>query len=67
MVAYAITLHGAVYAPILDRIEREIELARKADPVARARAILGAYATEGDLNGMAPRVSAFLPIRHAKR
>src|SRR5262245_15326250 len=35
VVAYAITLHGPVYAPILDRIEREIEAARKADPVAR--------------------------------
>ena len=43
VVAYATTLHGAVYAPILDRIEREIEAVRKADPVARAHAILEAH------------------------
>ena len=35
--------HGPVYAPYLDRLERELDLARKTDPAARARRILEAY------------------------
>ena len=37
-VAYAMTLDGAVYAPVFERLEREIAMMRAADDVmARAR------------------------------
>lgn len=61
VVAYAITLHGAVYAPILDRVEREIEAARKADPVTRARAILADYAGDVGLKSVQRKRSGMLP------
>jgi hypothetical protein len=42
--AYIVVRHGAVYAPILDRLEREIEdRRRQAEPVERARRLLEAY------------------------
>lgn len=39
--AYVVVTYGAVYAPLLDRIERELALAMsREDSMARARAIL---------------------------
>lgn len=45
-IAYAMTLDGAVYGPIFERLEREIAARRTTDDVmARARACLVDYAT----------------------
>lgn len=42
--AYVVVRHGAVYAPLLDRLERELEeRRRKTAPVERARKLLEAY------------------------
>jgi hypothetical protein len=44
-IAYAMTLDGAVYAPVFERLEREIAVMRAADDVmARARRCLEDYA-----------------------
>ena len=60
VVAYAITRHGAVYAPILDRLERDIEIAGKRDPLVRARAILAAHTERGGLKAIRAKTSALL-------
>lgn len=44
-IAYAMTLDGAIYAPVFERLEREIAAMRAADDVmARARHCLEDYA-----------------------
>jgi hypothetical protein len=44
-IAYAMTLDGPVYAPVFERLEREIAVLRAADDVmARARRCLEDYA-----------------------
>jgi histone H3/H4 len=44
-IAYAMTLDGAVYAPVFERLEREIAAVRAAEDVmARARRCLEDYA-----------------------
>lgn len=44
-IAYAMRLDGAVYAPVFERLEREIAMMRAADDVmARARRCLEDYA-----------------------
>jgi hypothetical protein len=42
LAAYVVVTHGEVYAPLFERIERELEMARKqySDPAARAAALL---------------------------
>ena len=35
-VSQVVAIHGPVYAPIMRRIERELELAREGDPVKRS-------------------------------
>ena len=47
VVAYVILRHGAVYAPILERLEREVEVARRDDPMTRAKHILDGYTDVG--------------------
>lgn len=47
MAAYIVLRHGHEYAPILDRLEREVERARKDDPQVRARRILERYTSAG--------------------
>jgi hypothetical protein len=47
VVAYVVLRHGAVYAPILERLEREVELARRNDPLTRAKRILAGYTEVG--------------------
>lgn len=41
--AYVVVRHGPQYAPIVERLERELETARREDPVARAQRILDDY------------------------
>lgn len=47
LVAYIVMRHGPVYAPYIDRLERELERARQNDPTERAKRILQTYAAEG--------------------
>jgi hypothetical protein len=50
LVAYIVLRHGPVYAPFIDRLERELEAARQNDPTVRAKRILETYANEGNPN-----------------
>ncbi|AHB48163.1 hypothetical protein W911_06850 [Hyphomicrobium nitrativorans NL23] len=60
-VAQIVLRHGEVYAPILDRLEREVEAARRNGATARAKRILeefrakNALAEPIQLTGEAPR------------
>jgi hypothetical protein len=59
-IAYAMTLDGPVYAPVFERLEREIAVLRAADDVmARARRCLEDYA--GSATGV-PAVSSVKAI-----
>jgi hypothetical protein len=49
LAAYVVVRHGPVYAPLVDRLERELEAARRNDPSERAKRILEVYATDGAL------------------
>jgi len=52
-VAYVMTIHGPACAPILDRLEKEIELRRKQqDVVERAKKILEAHSIEPEPDGI---------------
>lgn len=50
LVAYIVLRHGPIYAPYIDRLERELEAARQNDPTERAKRILETYAAKGDTN-----------------
>lgn len=53
LAAYIVTRHGPVYAPILDRLEREVAAREVAeDPMRRARRLLEAYTVEGGLKAI---------------
>ncbi|CAM5374198.1 hypothetical protein AFEL58S_01622 [Afipia felis] len=41
--AYIVATHGPEYAWLMRRLEKELEEARRDDPVARAKAILATY------------------------
>lgn len=43
LAAYVVVRHGPAYAPLLDRLEQELEAARRNDPTERAKCILAAY------------------------
>jgi hypothetical protein len=47
LAAYIVLRHGPIYAPYNDRLERELENARKNDPTERAKRILQTYTVEG--------------------
>ncbi len=47
LAAFVVVRHGPVYAPLFDRLERELEAARRSDPTERAKRILEAYAAAG--------------------
>jgi hypothetical protein len=47
LAAYIVLRHGPVYAPYIDRLEGELEAARRDDPTERARRILHAYTVDG--------------------
>lgn len=53
---------GPVYAPILERLERELINARRNDPMSHARRILAAY--EQDTPQPLPAPPALLPPPH---
>jgi hypothetical protein len=59
VVAYIVLRHGAVYAPILERLEREVEVARRDDPMIRAKRILEGYTDAGGRNAMRLSQSRF--------
>jgi len=51
--AYIVSRHGAKYAPIFARLERELaEFRAREDPVARARRYLEAHSIGGTLNAI---------------
>lgn len=51
--AYIVLRHGTVYAPIMDRLEAELEAAKqRGDPRDRARRVLEAYTLPGDLKAI---------------
>ena len=52
IVAYGVLKYGDQFAPILDRLEREVEAARASSPTDRARRILEAYRADGDLKAI---------------
>ena len=52
LAAYIVLRHGPVYAPYVDRIERELEAARHNDPTERAKRILATYAVNATPNAM---------------
>ena len=47
LAAYIVLRHGPIYAPYIDRLEKELERARKNDPTERAKRILQTYTVEG--------------------
>ena len=52
LAAQIVLQHGPVYAPYIDRLEMELEKARKNDPTERAKRILERYTVDGDTNAM---------------
>jgi hypothetical protein len=48
LAAYIVLRHGPVYTPYIDRLEKELEAARRNDPTERAKRILQTYTVEGD-------------------
>jgi coproporphyrinogen III oxidase-like Fe-S oxidoreductase len=52
LAAYIVLRHGPIYAPYIDRLERELEAARQNDPTERAKRILATYAVHGTPNAM---------------
>ncbi len=56
--AYIVVRYGAVYAPYVDRLEAELEAARKGDAAARARRILARYAAGVEDRGEVLELSA---------
>jgi nitroreductase len=58
--AYAVWRFGAVYAPIMVRLEKLVEEARRGDPREHARRILEGYTAEGGRKAMRPSHSALL-------
>jgi hypothetical protein len=52
LAAQIVLQHGPVYAPYIDRLEMELEKARRNDPAERAKRILERYTVEGDANAM---------------
>ncbi len=52
LAARIVLQHGAVYAPYIDRLEMELERARRNDPTERAKRILETYTVDGDENAM---------------
>jgi hypothetical protein len=52
LAAYIVLRHGPVYAPYIDRLERELEAARRNDPTQRAKRILQIYTVEGARNAI---------------
>ena len=52
LAAYVVLRHGSVYSPYIDRLEGELEAARRNDPIQRAKRILQIYTVEGGRNAI---------------
>jgi hypothetical protein len=52
LAAQIVLQHGPVYAPYIDRLEMELEKARKNDPTERAKRILERYTVDGEINAI---------------
>lgn len=52
LAAYIVLQHGPVYAPYVDRLEKELEAARRNDPTEHAKRILETYTARGGRNAM---------------
>ncbi len=52
VIARVVLRHGPQYAPLLERLEQELEAARRNDPSERARRILEAYTADGGLKAI---------------
>lgn len=52
LAAYIVLRHGSAYAAYIDRLETEIDAARRNDPTERAKRILNTYTVEGGLNAI---------------
>ncbi|MEW6124434.1 MAG: hypothetical protein AB1698_17610 [Pseudomonadota bacterium] len=52
--AYLVVRHGPKFAPIVERLERELEAARREDPVARAQRILENFRERARAQGSPP-------------
>ena len=52
LAAYIVVRHGSVYAPYVDRLEKELEVARANDPTEHAKRILETYTAAGGRNAM---------------
>ena len=52
LAAYIVLRHGSVYAPYVDRLEKELDAARRNDPTERAKSILETYTAAGGRNAM---------------
>ena len=59
LAAYIVLRHGSVYAPYIDRLEKELEAARRNDPVQHAKRILETYTAMGGRNAMRLSQSRF--------
>lgn len=60
LAAYVVARHGDVYAPILDRLEKEYKEAEaKGRPIDRARRILEAYTFDGGRKAILSNHSRF--------
>ena len=52
LAAYIVLRHGVVYAPYIDRLERELEVLRRSSPIYRAKRILETYTLKGGRKAM---------------
>jgi hypothetical protein len=52
LAAYIVVRHGPQYAPYVERLEKELEAARRDDPVSRAQRILATYTRDGGTKAM---------------
>ena len=52
LAAYIVVRHGPKFAPLVDRLEKELEAARRDDPVERAKRILDAYTRDGGVKAI---------------
>jgi hypothetical protein len=64
--AYVVVTYGPQYSPIVDRLERELEAARRDDPVTRAQRILDAYTKTAGLPAPADRGALPRPPKRAR-
>jgi len=52
IIARVVLRHGPQYAALLERLEKDLETARRHDPAERARQILQAYTADGGTNAI---------------